>query len=404
MAMSQGSSIPSINDRVCEILEKQRDLMEKQSLLIEKMLEHQKGIERRLQSIEVYSLTTATKTSRHELRFCEVRGEGTDASRMLDSYCRAESALASNEQVKNAVKMIIEHNTSKSLQYAYLFSSKDLARSEAACAYFWLTAKKGECFEYSGASASYEHVGRVGQLMPSFRARCCRELERQVRQGELPKTCTIAEFLKVWPRMDQDLRLLQHLCLPLGTSFQPLEARAEDEALRVAALSTTLAPYENFEFGCYEDAYEMLSTETREFIENYPITSTSDVRMRVSKVISSWVGYMSEVAEKQQYIEHFEYNEQLHTNDEKENEEWNDEWFRVLEYNKKDSTFRRGHAEIFEKYERIAEIKRQRKKAARKVELPEYEDEDQEMAIDETEMPTSNNEAIMIEDSGMRVA
>ena len=301
MAMSQGSSIPSINDRVCEILEKQRDLMEQQSILIEKMLEHQKGIERRLQSIEVYSSTTATKTSCHEMRFCEVRGEGTDASRMLDSYCRAESALASNEQVKNAVKMIIEHNTSKSLQYAYLFSSKDLARSEAACAYFWLTAKKGECFEYSGSgmAASYEHVGRVGQLMPSFRARCCRELERQVRQGELPKTCTIAEFLKVWPRMDEDLRLLQHLCLPLGTSFQPLEARAQDEALRVAALSTTLAPYENCEFGAsYEDAYEMLSTETREFIDNYPIKSSLsefiDVRMRVSKVISSWVGYMSE--------------------------------------------------------------------------------------------------------------
>ena len=136
--------------------------------------------------------------------------------------------------------------------------------------------------------------------MPSIRAKCAREFERQLQAREKTEDTSVLEFLKYFPELDKDLKLIYELILPMGTSYEPLPDAEDLSELRKR--SRNLSIEKNYEVNemdmrdCTADEiYSKLEPETRAFFDNYPIELPQDKKMRVTKVISSWVGYMSEV-------------------------------------------------------------------------------------------------------------
>ena len=147
-----------------------------------------------LLKIKESSSESAFKLSSHELRFCELRGEGTDAARMAESWCSAESALLSSNTLRVAVETIVDQSSSRAIEYDVIFKLKDISRGEFVAASWWLTFEKNEILEGNDSS-----MGRVGQLMPSFRAKCAREFEHQKNRGMHIGIESTQEFLDFFP-------------------------------------------------------------------------------------------------------------------------------------------------------------------------------------------------------------
>ena len=112
-----------------------------------------------------------------------------------------------------------------------------------------------------------------------------------------------------------------------------------------------------------DEVYEGLSEDTKKFFDEYPIQSTSDKRLRVSRVLASWIHYMDEYAEKSEEIKLFEYQESYEENKEKWQQQLQAEQTRVTEFAKTPASMCQGHEKIFERHAKINEIKQERKKA-----------------------------------------
>jgi hypothetical protein len=185
---------------------------------------------------------------------------------------------------------------------------------------------KGEVFSHQG-SEGYEDIGVLGQYMPSFRAKLTRKFGALLHEGEVESTMTAEDFEKLFPTMDGDLLLVMQLCLPLGKNFEPLENHLDYDMLRKRSIGYVMIDHKD------EDLFASLSVKARDFFNNYPIEKpTSCKRLRVSRVIASWVWYMAQISRKKTEVEEFEYLEKLDREHAKLASKWQDELKLVAEF------------------------------------------------------------------------
>ena len=114
-----------------------------------------------------------------------------------------------------------------------------------------------------------------------------------------------------------------------------------------------------------DEIYYKLEPDIRAFFDNYPIEFVEDKRLRVAKVISSWVSYMGEVGSKKADIEYFDYTENRESKAKRAELAWELERKKVTEF-VGTSHPSLGHESIFSRHENITEIQKMRERKAEK--------------------------------------
>ena len=290
-----------IGKKQLEGIEKLTQTIEKQTREVQANRAHLESLELQIKKLNYTSEVSVKQVACHEKRYCELAGEGTDMARMVDFFCRAESAVVSSHSLEIAVREIVDKSSSRALEYQVLFGQKDNNRAEASAVMWYLTFKLGRVLPTSDLS-----TGILGQYMPSFRAKCMREFEHQRNRG-MHEDLTPHEFLEMWPTLDRDLRIVHQLVLPMGTNFEPLSSSESRDIMELRRQARNMSiertwsvegstEIDDLRDKSVDELYEMLSPEAKEFFTSCPtIEATEDKSLRVTKALSSWKFYMDEV-------------------------------------------------------------------------------------------------------------
>ena len=333
--------------------EKTNEILENMNELLGQNIEFQVKLLKSSNTSTSLMQAVHTATLCHENRHCELYGEGTDAARNADFFQRGESAILGSKIVETLVKNMVEYGNAKALEYRFLFGHKDLSRAEALASHFYVTFVEQQISSFT--KPSYERMGSLGYLIPSFRGKLIREFKAQKNQGRY-EDIEVPEFIAMLGEVPRDVQILQRLVLPVGKKIEILEeskfmcelrqasrnCNIENKWIEVAEIPMTSEPHELF---------KELSPELQNFFENHPSCKSMNPRIRVTQGLIGWMFHTNEIAKMTDEIALAKYYEKLRKSN-LEKQSWEIEKAKVFEWAcKKYPSL--GHGEIAEQYEAL---------------------------------------------------
>ena len=164
-----------------------------------------------------------TKQGVLEQRQCDSVGEGTDASRMFETWTRGEHINVSGRAFEKMRVKISMTGSWKATRYESIFEEKDFIRGEKELSLFFEQFVRGVP---SGArkSEKYEDIGTSLPYLPIWRGTEQvfqeRDLEK-VKNDEYKKAMALEQFLPGEAEgYDESYKAAHELMLPLDTRFE----------------------------------------------------------------------------------------------------------------------------------------------------------------------------------------
>ena len=275
----------------------------------------------------------SSKQSVMEQRQCDSLGQGTDASRMLESWTRGHHANPSENARAFLRKRVLLCKSWRATSYTSIFSEKDFVRGEKQLFKFYEQYVRG-FLTGTYDSEEYDEIGASLAWLPIWRGVECMCNEIYLETTPIsPQYKDSLELLPLLPAEDEgyteSYKVMQELMLPLDTKFSGESFLVESTSTswqpirhalrRVSLLETYEHPFENVHAKEPAELYRELPEDVKEYIEACPAcVGIDDPRDKFTRGVVFWNEYYKDLEHRsnEDPLREIEWDNQARTMDE----------------------------------------------------------------------------------------